>query len=422
MKEEYLHYIWKTKRFDFRGLELEDGRSVTIKNVGWHNFDAGPDFFNGTIAIEGIEWSGNIELHIKSSDWYLHRHHLDRAYDNVVLHVVLEHDRQVRVQQHILPTLTLKNRIDKQHYNQFYQLLKSKKKLPCESRIANMQEPLNRQVTNAFLERMERKGLELVGTYERAGKNRKTAVLAALCQSLGGRVNKLPFLELAQRIDPVIVQRERWNSNRLAALLFGVAGLLNVNYAHPYVDRLKNEWALIKRKYNLAEMQKSAWKFSGVRPYSFPTLKIAQLIGIIHAVDVFNFQLKTATDAKSLTEKLGDIELHPFWEKHFTFERQCSKRHAVNISRNVIRGIMINAVAPLFVFFKHLNQDYAYEQALIDLMIDLHPEQNTIVKQWHQRGVNIENALESQGILELNNEFCTFKKCLSCEVGRNLLD
>ncbi|MGM0477786.1 MAG: DUF2851 family protein [Bacteroidota bacterium] len=421
MKEEYLHYIWKTKRFDFRALQLEDGRKITIRNNGWHNFDAGPDFFNGTIAIDGIEWSGNIELHLKSSDWYLHRHHLDPAYDNVVLHVVLEHDREVIVNNRKLPTLTLKDRIDKQHYHQFSRLLESKCKLPCESELGEQQEALNTQITNSFLERMERKGLELMSVYERVGKNRNTTMLAALCQSLGGRVNKLPFLELAQRIDPVIVERERWNITRLSALFFGVAGLLNVNYSHPYVTRMQRDWMHMKRKYNLQEMQTASWKFSGVRPYSFPTLKIAQLIAILHHVNVFHVRLKTAADAKMLTKKLRKLELHSFWENHFTLERPCERPHAIKLSQNTIRSIIVNAVAPLYVFFKHLEQDYSFEQALLELMIDTPPEQNTIIKQWKKRGVTIENALESQGILELNNEFCTFKKCLSCEVGRKLL-
>jgi hypothetical protein len=92
MKEKYLHFIWKNKRLPFHLMTTTAGKAIRVLNVGTYNTASGPDFFNGQIELDNVVYNGNIELHIKSSDWIAHKHQFDAAYDNVILHVVYEHD------------------------------------------------------------------------------------------------------------------------------------------------------------------------------------------------------------------------------------------------------------------------------------------------------------------------------------------
>ncbi|PHR48807.1 MAG: hypothetical protein COA32_04905 [Fluviicola sp.] len=422
MQEEYLHYLWRLKRLPLNDLKLIDGRKVELVNSGWHNLDAGPDFFNGSVKIDGIQWSGNIEIHVKSSDWYLHKHQFDRAYDNVILHVVLIHDREVLLNGQAIPTLELKNKIDRVHFEKFDVISNGNDEVPCAQHLKQVDMfNIRQQINVALFQRLERKGEELMKYLKDDVQDRKRALLIALFQSFGGRVNKLPMIELAQIIPFEIIAREKWDVVRVEAILFGCAGLLNIEPEDEYTDQLVQSWRMLKSKYKLPEMNPVSWKFSGMRPYSFPTFRLAQLSALLFH---WGMDFKQSIKDKNVVQEFKiafDKPVSKYWEKHFRFN-VLSNKHNSKISENSFQLILINGIAPYLVYLQHLEHDFEYSDNALNLLENIPPEKNNITRSWKKIGVSPKNAAESQGLIELKNEFCNFKKCLSCKVGHEVLE
>jgi len=422
MQEEYLHYLWRLKRLPLNDLTLTDGRKVELINTGWYNLDAGPDFFNGTVIIDGIQWSGNIEIHVKSSDWYLHKHQFDKAYDNVVLHVVLEHDKDVIIHGQAIPTLELKHKIELNHFEKFSTISNRNIDVPCSLNLNEVDEfNIAQQINVALFQRLERKGEELISYLKRDVQNRKRALLIAIFQSFGGRVNKLPMIELAQIIPVEIIAREKWDIQRIESILFGCAGLLNIESDDDYVDQLIQHWKILKSKYQLQEMNPVSWKFSGMRPYSFPTFRLAQLSALLFHWDIGFRQSAKCQSIVSELKIAASKPLSSYWENHFRFN-QVSKKHNSKISKNSFNLILINGIAPYLIYLQHLEHDFQYSDLALIILEGVSPEKNNITKSWIKYRISPKNAAESQGLIELKNEFCNFKKCLSCKIGYAILE
>lgn len=416
MQEEYLHYIWRMKRLNFNQIKLSDGTPIGVEEVGWYNLDAGPDFFNGTVTIDGMKWSGNIELHIKSSDWYAHKHHLDKAYDNVILHVVYEHDKEVYVNGVRLPTIELKNQFDLEHYKNYQKIISNPFQVPCSKVVMNYRLSLLQQIDVSFLHRIERKGLELLDLVSFDQRDKYSILLAAILKAVGGRVNKLPMQELACILPYRLMAKEQWDKSRLEALIFGCSGFLNDDFEEQYYQELKHTWRLLKHKHSLLEMNKSAWKFSGVRPTSFPSFTLAQVCAFLLQFDLISF---SDLNAKQIIEKVSSLSasfIAGYWETHYVFGKP-SKEKKLNFSKVFKHNLIINGMVPYFISLKHLYNDFSFSDKAVDIMEILPSESNNVINYWQNIGFLPQNALESQGLLELNNEFCKFKKCLSCKVG-----
>lgn len=422
MQEEYLHYLWRLKRLPLNDLTLTDGRKVELVNSGWYNLDAGPDFFNGTVIIDGIQWSGNIEVHVKSSDWYLHKHQFDKAYDNVVLHVVLEHDKEVLIQGQVIPTLELKDKIDLIHFKKFNIISNRNDEIPCAQNLNEVEEfNMKQQINVALFQRLERKGHELISYLKNDVQDRKRSLLIALFQSFGGRVNKLPMIELAQLVPLEIITREKWDVVRIESLLFGCAGLLTTESEDQYVNELVQNWKILKLKYKLPEMNPVSWKFSGMRPYSFPTFRLAQLSALLFHWDIAFKQSVKSQNIVSELKIAADKPVSNYWENHFRFSVESEKHHS-NISKNSFQLILINGVVPYLIYLQHLEHDFEYSDIALNILESISPEKNNITKNWTNLRIVPKNAAESQGLIELKNEFCNFKKCLSCKVGHEILE
>ena len=416
MQEEYLHFLWRMKRLNFTQLKLTNGAPVSVEEVGWYNLDAGPDFFNGTVLIDGIKWSGNIELHIKSSDWYVHKHHLDDAYNNVILHVVFKHDKDVIVNGVKLPTIELENHIDLAHLRNYESIISTPSQVPCSNIVKNYKLSLLQQIDVSFLHRIERKGLELLELIKFEERDKYSVLLASVLKAVGGRVNKLPMQEFACILPYKLIAKEQWDNNRLEALVFGTAGFLNGEIQDDYYQELKYTWQLLKHKHNLSEMNKCSWKFSGIRPNSFPTFVLAQVSGFLLQFNIYNL---SALDAHQIIKEVNNLSgtyLDDYWKTHFIFGKSTKIRN-LNFSKLFKQNLIINGLVPYFVSLKHLYNDFSYSDKAVELMEKLPSESNNVINYWKTIGFSAENALQSQGLLELNNEFCKFKKCLSCKVG-----
>ena len=421
MQESYLHYIWKAKRFKGHRLCLIDGREVQIKNVGWHNNDAGPDFFNGTILIDGIEWTGNIELHVKSSDWYLHNHQVDESYKNVILHVVYEYNKPVIVENRELPTIELSQLIDHEHYSRYQQKVLNSSSKPCSAHLIELKEEMAQQIQLSFFQRIERKGIELLNRADQLKLDEYEVFVMALAQSFGGRLNKIPMQELMNGVSLKIIWKEQWSKDRIEALVFGKAGFLE-RTSCPYQSKLAKIWNLLRRKYNLKPMRKSSWKFKGVRPSSYPTRKLAEFACVLQRINRRTTKFLDAEEIERAIHELLNFEIHPFWKNHAHFIRESKVQQRLSLTKNAKYLILVNAIGPFLIYRKHKFGEHNNDLILLDLFEAIPAEKNKMIDDWKKLNVSVQSAIDSQGLLELNNEFCTFRKCLSCQVGNAILN
>lgn len=396
MKEEYLHLVWLTKRLPMHRLQLTDGRPLKLIRTGTHNHDSGPDFFNGSVEIDGISWNGNIEIHIKSSDWYAHKHHFDEAYNNVILHVVYRHDKPVLIHGQEIPTLELKPLLDHAHWSTYESLVSSDSGIPCESLLPEV-DPLfvAMQTDDMLIARMQRRSEALELRFRLLGGDLQRLQYEALAQSFGTRVNALPFMELTQRMPLKTVWRE--GKEAAPALLLGAAGFLDEPTPKAGFEAWQHEWRFLALKHRLQTMQKHSWKFKGLRPPGFPDVRILQFAEVISRL----------RQDFSLVDKNAEALLDLF----NTFRLPEAFRHL----------LLINAVAPLLWWYGHHKSDPSYRRKALELLERLPPERNAIVDSWKKLGVACSSAGDSQALLELKNGMCARKQCLSCKIGHQVL-
>ena len=369
-----------------------------------------------------MTWSGNIELHIKSSDWYKHNHQLDKAYDNVVLHVVYEYDQPVFIGDVEVPTLELKSYIDLEHFSTYNLLFKQNSFIPCESFFENDTISVQQQIDVALFHRLERKSSELSYVNESNSlMNKRHVLMTSIFGSFGMRVNKLPFEELAQRIPMEVLSKESWDLRRIEAIVFGMSGLLNTKTPDDYVIDLKKEWKYLKSKYNLEEMNSSAWKFGGVRPYNFPTIRVAQLVSFLSKWD---FSDLTAMDAEEIYIKYSGFlngKTSNYWTKHLRFGVE-AKTNNQFITKGMRDLILINGVVPYLIYLKQYYNDFHAGDVAMDILEMIRPENNSIIKNWRSLGIQINSAMDSQGLVEQKTQFCDFNRCLNCKIGHKLME
>jgi len=423
MKEEYLHQIWQTKRLPMHALTLTDGRKLEVRHTGWLNRESGPDFFNGSILLDGICWNGNIEIHIRSSDWYAHKHQFDEAYNNVILHVVYQHDKAVTIQGEELPTLELKQLLDQAHWSSYEDLMNTSGRIPCAKQLPGL-DPVyvQNQLETALVSRLVRKGALLSRRFESLGRDVRQLQYETLALAFGAKVNALPFVELTRRLPIQLLWRE--NRESTIPLLLGTAGFLEEVSLNPYLLQLRKEWKFLAAKHNLQPMERATWKFFGLRPAGFPTFRIFQFAGMLHSWHGdFSFFDKPVSALRTTFGAPASLSApaRNYWETHYHFEK-VSAPHATGLSRAFQNLLLINAIAPLLWWKGNHAGDETALQKAIDLLEAIPAEHNAIIDSWKKLNVTCKSAYDSQGLLELKNEFCNNKKCLSCQIGHKVLN
>lgn len=421
MKEDFLHHIWKFKLWETPQLKTVNGEEITIIKTGQHNTDAGPDFFNAQLKIEKNKWAGNVEVHVKSSDWMLHKHQLDKNYDNVILHVVYEHNQEIKDKNGApIPTLELKGIINQLLINKYQDLIDSKNWIPCEHQLKTVEGFVVKNWLNRLaIERLERKSEEIAVTLLNNKNDWEATFYEYLFKYFGLKVNALPFQLLAKNT-PLKIAEKHQSLLSVEALYFGQAGFLDEELSDEYFKSLKKEYHFLKAKFKLHSLDKSIWKYLRLRPSNFPTIRIAQLSSLLFQNSRFFSAILTANTISDI-EKLFKVSTSSYWEEHYQFGKQGKTNSKKNIGKATIHNIIINVVVPiLFVYAKNNNNETITRKALEFLEL-LPTESNVIVKKWNSLGVKASNALESQSLLELKNNYCSQKKCLTCNIGNNLL-
>lgn len=387
MKEAYLHAIWRMRRLPVKELYTTDGQQLTLIDPGMHNLDAGPDFFNGTILLDGIKWNGNIEIHLKSSDWYAHGHHRDSAYHSVILHVVLHHDKEVLLNGKAIPTLEISDLLDFKHWELYEKLQQSQQWIPCSTQLQTIQQKvIATQIETSSLNRLKRKFSLNQIRYVENGMQLFPFYLEIYATVFGMKVNELPFIELTKRLDQKMIQRS--STDDLIHLFLGIAGFL---------DCSSKTWKHLKNKYQLCEMDASTWKFKGLRPASFPPKKIIEFAQLCSNPRFFSIHDLEAKELIHLVETL------PF-------------------SSNTKKLLLINAFVPILWWQATRLDKPSHQKMCLELLKSIPAENNSTILSWKKLGINPKSSFETQGLLELKNELCNKKKCLTCKIGKHVLN
>ena len=420
MKEEFLHYLWKFKKFDTTNLTTSNGEQLTIENAGHYLQLAGPDFFNSQITIDNQKWAGNVEIHIKSSDWYAHHHERDSNYDSVILHVVWEHDSEIyRKNNTEIPVLVLKNLVSKETLNNYNSLIAPKSWIYCEKQLGlidpfillNWQERL-------FFERLERKSKPISELLESTKQDWEAVLFCMLAKNFGLNTNGESFLKAANSIPFSIIRKECNDLQNLESLIFGISGLLEIEKEDVYYKNLKSNFAYLIHKYQLEPTYINPLQFFKHRPDNFPTIRLSQLANVYYQQQQL-FSKIIEEDVVKKIYKIFNVAVSEYWETHYQFDKVSPKKKKA-LSKAFIDLLIINTIIPLqFAYAK--SQGKEVSENLISLLNQVLPENNAIIDKFASFGIKAKNAFESQALVQLKNEYCNKSRCLECVIGMELL-
>ncbi|MDO1448998.1 DUF2851 family protein [Rhodocytophaga aerolata] len=422
MQEAFLHFLWQFGYFNRSQLTTTGGEAIQILHPGYPNADAGPDFSQARLRIGPIEWVGNVEIHIHSSDWHTHHHQEDDAYDQVILHVVWLHDQDVYRKDHsLIPTLLLANRIDHDLLTKYQYFTSNTEDIPCASQFGKVNAVYKIQaLENALMHRLSQKADLVTTLLARNHYDWEETTYQLLARNLGFKLNNDPFLQLSQAVPLKLLHKHSDQLMPMEALLFGQAGLLDTPLEDTYYRQLQKEYSFLSHKYSLrpSKLDAHAWKFFRLRPANFPTLRIAYLAALLQKhKNLFSLFIHLAS-VKDFLE-LFHLQPSPYWQQHYTFGK--TSPSVAHFGKESKENILINTVVPLLVCYSKVKGKQLYTDRAIELLEALPAENNRITRFWKHMDLPIDHALDGQGSIELYNHFCMQKKCLSCPVGISLL-
>ncbi len=423
MNEHFLHFIWQYQFFNKQELKTNNGEVLTILHPGFHNKDQGPDFSHARIFMQGLEWHGNVEIHLKASDWYLHKHQTDKNYDTIILHVVWENDRQVeREDASIIPVLELKNSVDLSMLERYRSFIDSGVHLPCQYFLKEIPAVhLSSMFNKALIERLERKGREVYELFKLNENDWEETFWQVLVRNFGFKINNQSFDQLSRSLSYKLLLRHSGSQLQLEALLFGQSGLLEIAKEDSYSKLLEKEYDFLSHKYSLSELKMSGhvWKFLRTRPCNFPTVRIAQLAALLKNSDKL---INLIYEHKTIDEYV-DILKTPacsYWSSHYKFGEKISGS-LPGITESFIYSIIINVILPLKVARYIAGNLENFPEELLSLLERMPLEVNKISKDWQKIGIKMKSAYDSQAGIELYNQYCLKRKCLYCSIGTHII-
>ena len=427
--EQLLHYVWKHKMLPLQEMKTTKGLHVEVIDSGLHNMNSGPDFFNAKIKIDDTLWVGNVEIHDKASDWYLHKHDKDERYNNVILHVCGDIDMEVKNQNgDCIPQLQLDV---PEHVTQHYaELLSTDKYPPCYKIIPELSNLMVHSWMSALqTERLEQKTDAIISRVEQCNGSWEAGFFVTLARNFGFGINGDAFEHWALSIPLNDVAHHRDNLFQIEAIFMGQAGLLDLDtvpakyheiaIADGYFNKLKDEYTYLKHKFGLQQIDSNMWRFLRLRPQNFPHIRISQLANMYYTAKCSISQIVECDTVKEAmnTMHTGVTE---YWETHYTFGSE-SEKNEKHISPFSLNLLMINTVIPvLFAYGRHQSKEKYCDRAF-DFLEQLKAENNHIVRMWKECGLNVENAGDSQALIQLKNEYCDKKNCLRCRIGYEYL-
>lgn len=422
MQERILHFLWKYRLFDTSCLSVANGDALEIIKPGAHNNDTGgPDFFNAHIKIGNTHWHGNVEIHVRSSDWLLHKHQFDKAYDSVILHVVWEPDKVIYNKNLVpIPTLCLSDYVDEKMLHYIREFHEKKEVIACKSLVKEVPHLTKKMFFDRLLvNRIQRKTESLKQDFERLNKNWDYLSLLCIARVFGLMHNVNAFENLVYALSLDTLYKNGDNIEKVEAIVFGQAGFLQQPFKDKYPEMLTNNYSFFKSKYQFDEMNFSQWQWFRIRPSSFPSLRLAQFSSLLfHRRHLFS-ALIDAIDIKEFYD-IFTFPVSKYWTNHYHFDR-ISRYSKHFLSSEMMDKIFINAILPLYFFRAEIYSDYSLMEKGFRILEKIKAEDNSLVKQWKNANMHVESAYESQALTELYKEYCSQKKCLNCSIGYSIL-
>ena len=417
-----MQYVWQHRLWRYDDMVTNDGKRVRVIDQGLLNTDAGPDFFNAKVEIDGKLWVGNVEIHVRASDWKRHGHNTDKAYDSVILHVVGKDDAPVfrsngeRIEQVVLECSPLFN----EHYSS---LINSRSELPCAGRLHEVPTITVTEWMEALaFERLHSKVERLKALLDSFNGSWEDVCYVTLARNLGFGINNDAFERLAKRTPLRLMHKHSDSQLQIEALLLGQAGLLSTERVkgEAYGVQLQREYAFLANKFGLSPIEGELWKMFRIRPQNFPYRRIAMLAHFVTG----GFKLmRQIVDAQGNDEKLRQlfaVNLTGYWANHYSFGAPV-ERSASALGNKSVDILLINTVAPLYYAYGELTDNYEMTEQAINLLENLKPEKNAIIDGFRFAGIDCDNALTSQALIQLKREYCEARKCIYCKIGHNLL-
>ncbi len=420
MNEDFLHFIWQHKLYPPE-LKSIDNQSLEVIHPGIRNANGGPDFFNAKIKIAGTLWAGNVEIHQHEKEWYQHKHHQDASYNNVILHVVEQsseltlnsHNRKIPVCELVVPDSI------KERYKNLYN---TNNWIACSQVIHTIDRfTLNQWLERMLVERLEEKS-QLINTLLTDSKNNwDQVVFILLARSFGFGLNGLPF-EMMARQTPLMVLLKHSNSLfQIEALLFGQSGFLSkIPKDDKYASDLKKEYDFLRGKYQLKAIDSSLWQFLRLRPVNFPTVRIAQLANLIYSNKGCFDELLQLTNNEDLLNKLN-LSASTYWTEHYRFGKKSSRASVKSIGKQSKQRLIYNTIIPYLFIYAAKHNNHEQKEKIIDYLYQQPAERNSVINQWREAGVEVNNEAQALSLLYLASNYCNQRKCLSCHIGHAVL-
>jgi len=421
LSEKFLHHVWKFGWFASKNLVTVAGQPIEILHPGIHNHNAGPDFMNARIRIDGTLWWGNVEIHVRASDWNRHNHQSDANYKNVILHVVLYNDVAIHLNNpDDLQVLDLSTCLDWNIWESHQQWLNNYRWIPCESMIHKAEYAYWCMATDRLLiERLHERVEDLFATLERTGGDWSQVAFIELCKAFGFKSNSLAMEMLANSLPYAVIARHSSDPFQLEAILFGQAGMLNSDNPDEYEKRLREEYSILQAKHNLTPLSKSIWNFGKVRPANSPLIRVAQLANTLSRAQHLASSLLNLEEPE--LSQLLTAQAHNYWQEHKQFGVRRKKPLSTAMGKTSTDQLIINVAARLrFAHGKYYNNLSMMTDALA-LLQNMPPEQNQIIQNWNELGIKSEHAGDSQALIQLYSVYCTHEKCIECPIGISLL-
>jgi hypothetical protein len=436
MKEQLLQFIWRYQYFNHQELHTEAGEPIQIISPGTLNTNQGPDFLGAAIKIGETSWAGNIELHIRTSDWNKHAHDKDRNYRNVVLHVVWENDLPAddklvnNLQEdgilmtdpddiplsavRNIPLLVLQHRIPKLLLSKYEEWMQYRSFVPCERQLPQVGENIWSAWKPQLLEeRLYKRTLFIQSCLEQNNQHWEETVWWLLARNFGHKINTASFEAVARSLPLSLLARHVGRIDQLEALLLGQAGLLEADFSEGYPLALQQEFRYLQKKYRLSAIHPSVL-FLRMRPGNFPGIRLAQLAGLLSLSTSWFARIKE-TDSPREFKKMMTVTASPYWNDHH------APSGPKRMGEQIKSSILINTCSPLLFAYGHLRKEGAYRDKALRWLTEIPAEKNALVTGWGRQGIYSRNAADTQALLELKTCYCDPKKCLECAVGSFLL-
>ena len=420
MTERLLQFIWQFQYFNKSELQTEQGELLTIIFPGKYNTHQGPDFLDAKVITGNTTWAGNIEIHIKSSDWTRHNHTADKNYSNIILHVVWEHATDISYENgSVLTTLSLQNLVPKLLLDRYSELMLREAFVPCEAYLPVFDEmKWTAWKERMAIERLQRKSASVLQLLKEANNHWEEVFWWMLARNFGAKVNADIFESIAKSLPVNILSKHKNQIHQLEGFLFGQAGLLDGDFSEEYPDLLKREYLFYQKKYGLKQVPVKPF-FLRMRPANFPTVRLAQLAMLINQSSHLFSGIKETETVEGIKELLN-VTANDYWHYHYLFN-QPGEYHPKQLGKQMTENIIINTVIPVLFAYGLYNNEETIKDKALEWLTQLLPEKNAITKNWTSHHVSNKNALQSQALIELKNNYCNVRRCLECAVGNSIL-